>query len=375
MSKPAAPPFRRFLVTGGAGFIGTNFCHVLLEQPATERLVILDALTYAGNRANLAHCLEDRRTLFVHDDIRNLDAITRLLQQEDITCIVHFAAESHVDRSIADPMLFVANNVLGTQSLLEAARTAWQTATSPRRFHHISTDEVFGSLAPGAKPVTEKAPYEPRSPYSASKAAADHLVMAYHHTFGMPVTLSYAANNYGPFQYPEKLIPFFLINALHGRSLPIYGDGLQQRDWIHVHDHCRGILAVLAAGQVGCSYNLPGTGEQTNLAIARQITTILDRRMAADAALRQRYPACPAAAGASCATLLSHISDRPGHDRRYAIDGSLAAAELDFRAVIPFGTGLEQTIDWYLEHAGWWQDILKRHGPSRQPWLKNATDR
>ena len=364
-------PFKRFLVTGGAGFIGTSFCHMLLQQPATQRLVVLDALTYAGNKANLAGCLEDPRVLFIHDDIRNTATVIRLLQLEAIDCIVHFAAESHVDRSIAEPMLFMASNALGTQSLLEAVRTAWQDTPSvgPRRFHHISTDEVFGSLDPETRPVTEEAPYRPRSPYSASKAAADHLVMAYHHTFGLPVTLSYAANNYGPFQYPEKLIPFFLINALHGRPLPIYGDGLQRRDWVHVHDHCRGILAVLSGGQVGRSYNLPGMGEQTNLAIAQQITSILDRRMATEATLRKRYPTCPAAAGASCATLLTHITDRPGHDRRYALDGSLAAAALGFQPAITLEAGLEQTIDWYLQHATWWQDILKRHGLARQPWL------
>lgn len=283
----------RLLITGGAGFIGANFVRFWRDRHRDDAIVVLDALTYAGNRANLAGIADIR---FVQGDINDVALVVRLLGDESLDTIVHFAAESHVDRSISGPAAFITANVQGTYALLEAAKTVWLARGSgrPHRFHHISTDEVYGSLDAHAAPFTESSAYAPNSPYAASKAASDHLVRAYHRSYGLQTTTTNCSNNYGPFQFPEKLIPLFLINALEGRTLPIYGDGLNVRDWLHVEDHCRGIARVLAHGRVGETYNIGGNCELTNLALVDALCAELDAAFTADPALAQRFAHAPA---------------------------------------------------------------------------------
>ncbi len=278
-----------------------------------------------------------------------------------IDTIVHFAAESHVDRSITGPDAFIDTNILGTNSLLKAARAVWLAGDGqPHRFHHISTDEVFGSLGPSDPAFSEVTPYAPNSPYSASKAASDHLVRAYHHTYGLEVTTSNCSNNYGPYQYPEKLIPLFLLNALHGRSLPIYGDGMNVRDWLHVEDHCRGIAACLTSGQPGETYNIGGGVELPNLEVIAAICREVDRAFAEVDGLAARYPDAPAARGEPTESLKTFVTDRAGHDRRYAIDETKARAELGYAPVHDFDEGLRQTLRWYLANEHWWQPLVHR---------------
>jgi dTDP-glucose 4,6-dehydratase len=273
---------------------------------------------------------------------------------------VHFAAESHVDRSITGPDAFIDTNILGTNSLLKAARAVWLAGSGlPHRFHHISTDEVFGSLGPQDPAFSEATPYAPNSPYSASKAASDHLVRAYHHTFGLEVTTSNCSNNYGPYQYPEKLIPLFLLNALHGRALPIYGDGMNVRDWLHVEDHCRGIEACLVNGKPGETYNIGGGAELPNLIVIDTICTEVDRAFSEVEGLAQRYPNAPAAKGQPTNSLKTFVTDRAGHDRRYAIDETKARAELAYAPQHDFENGLRSTLRWYLDNEKWWQPLLK----------------
>jgi dTDP-glucose 4,6-dehydratase len=340
----------RLLVTGGAGFIGTNFVHYWSREHPDDEIVVLDALTYAGNRENLAGA----RHLFVHGDIRDTELVQRLLSEHALDTIVHFAAESHVDRSISGPDAFVDTNVGGTHSLLKAARAEWldRGGGRPHRFHHISTDEVYGSLGPEDPGFTESTPYAPNSPYAASKAASDHLVRAYNRTFGLETTLTSCSNNYGPFQYPEKLIPLFLKNCLTGVALPIYGDGRQVRDWLHVEDHCRGIELALLRGRPGEAYNIGGGEELPNLALIDTLCATVDRAFAQDASLARRFPAAPAARGEPSASLKSFVTDRLGHDRRYAIDHGKARAELGYEAQRSFADGLEATVRWYLERPG-----------------------
>ena len=333
------------LVTGGAGFIGSNFVLDWLSAPETadEPVVTLDALTYAGNRENLASLDGDARHTFVHGDICDRALVDRLLAEHRPRALVHFAAESHVDRSIHGPSAFVRTNVEGTFTLLEAARAHWRALPEPERaafrFHHVSTDEVYGSLGPGDPAFTETHPYQPNSPYSASKAASDHLVRAWHHTYGLPVTTSNCSNNYGPWHFPEKLIPLMIVNALAGKPLPVYGDGQQVRDWLYVGDHCSAIRAVLARGRVGEVYNIGGWNEKPNLEIVHTICRLLDEM--------QPDPAGP------YARLVTHVKDRPGHDRRYAIDARKIERELGWRPAETFDTGIRKTVRWVLDHRDW----------------------
>lgn len=344
------------LVTGGAGFIGGNFVHYWNEKHPDDRVIVLDALTYAGNRSTIAGAPNAE---LVVGDIRDTALVERLLRDHDVTTLVHFAAESHVDRSITGPDDFIYTNILGTNSLLKAARTVWLAGSgTPHRFHHISTDEVFGSLGPNDPAFSEVTPYAPNSPYSASKAASDHLVRAYHHTFGLEVTTSNCSNNYGPYQYPEKLIPLFLLNALHGRPLPIYGDGMNVRDWLHVEDHCRGIEACLTNGKPGEAYNIGGGAELPNMTVIDRVCTEVDRVFVEIEGLVQRYPHAPAAQGKVTATLKTFVTDRAGHDRRYAIDETKARAALGYAPAHGFDEGLRQTLRWYLANEHWWQPLV-----------------
>jgi dTDP-glucose 4,6-dehydratase len=347
------------LVTGGAGFIGANFVHYWRKAAPADRVVVLDLLTYAGNRHNLDGL--DQVELVV-GDICDTDLVTGLLVDHQIDTIVHFAAESHVDRSITGPDAFVQTNVIGTHSLLKAARKVWLDSGSgrPHRFHHVSTDEVFGSLGPDDPAFSETTAYAPNSPYSASKAASDHLVRAYHHTYGLDVTTSNCSNNYGPFQFPEKLIPLFTLNALHGRPLPIYGDGQNVRDWLHVEDHCRGIEAVLRKGRIGETYNIGGGQELPNLTVIDEICRAIDTAFAADPGLAERFPDAPAAQGRSTVELKTYVTDRKGHDRRYAIDETRARSELGYAPGRDFSHGFAQTLAWYLDREDWWRPLLSR---------------
>jgi dTDP-glucose 4,6-dehydratase len=343
------------LVTGGAGFIGSNFVLDWLAQ-SDEPVVNLDALTYAGNLANLASLQGDARHVFVHGDIGDRALVDRLLATHRPRAIVHFAAESHVDRSIHGPGAFMKTNVDGTFTLLEAARAHWSTLQGADkaafRFHHVSTDEVYGSLGPGDPAFTEDHPYQPNSPYSASKAASDHLVRAWHHTYGLPVLTTNCSNNYGPYHFPEKLIPLMIVNALAGKPLPVYGDGQQVRDWLYVRDHCSGIRAVLAGGRVGETYNIGGWNEKPNLEIVHTVCALLDE-------LR------PDPAG-SYRRLITFVTDRPGHDRRYAIDARKIERELGWRPAETFDSGIRKTVQWYLDHADW---VAQVQSGAYRDWL------
>ena len=338
------------LVTGGAGFIGSNFVLDWLKT-SDEPIVNLDALTYAGNLANLAPLQGDARHTFVKGDIGDRALVDSLLATHQPRAVLHFAAESHVDRSIHGPGEFMRTNVQGTFTLLEAVRAYWaglgagqpSDTKAKFRFHHVSTDEVYGSLQPGAPAFTETHPYEPNSPYSASKAASDHLVRAWHHTYGLPVLTTNCSNNYGPLHFPEKLIPLLIVNALAGKPLPVYGDGQQIRDWLYVGDHCSGIRAVLAGGRVGETYNIGGWNEQANLDIVHTVCALLDE-------LR------PDTAG-PYARLITFVADRPGHDRRYAIDARKIERELGWRPAETFETGIRKTVQWYLDNSQWTADV------------------
>jgi len=342
----------KLLITGGAGFIGGNLVHYWTQKHPDDEVIVLDALTYAGNRSTIAGA---QRTELVEGDIRDQALVESLLRERAITTIVHFAAESHVDRSITGPDAFIDTNILGTNSLLKAARAVWLEGDGvEHRFHHISTDEVFGSLGAEDPAFSETTPYAPNSPYSASKAASDHLVRAYHHTYGLEVTTSNCSNNYGPYQYPEKLIPLFLLNALSGQPLPIYGDGMNVRDWLHVEDHCRGIEACLENGQPGETYNIGGGAELPNMAVIDAICREVDRAFEEIEGLSDRYPHAPAAKGKPSDSLKTYVTDRAGHDRRYAIDETKARAELDYQPQRTFDTGLKHTLQWYLNNEQWW---------------------
>jgi dTDP-glucose 4,6-dehydratase len=341
------------LVTGGAGFIGTNFVHYWVQAHPDDAVTVLDALTYAGKRENL----DGLPIEFVHGDIRDRDGVTKLMRDRDIDTVVHFAAESHVDRSISDPDVFVTTNVNGTHALLSAAKELWLDSGTgrPHRFHHISTDEVFGSLGPDDAPTHEDSPYAPNSPYSASKAGSDHLVRAFHRTYGLQTTATNCSNNYGPYQFPEKLVPLFLINALSGRNLPIYGDGQNIRDWLHVGDHCRAIDAVLSGGRAGETYNVGGSDELSNVVIIDAICAGVDKAFADDPSLAARYADAPAAKGVPTASLKTYVTDRAGHDRRYAIDASKIERELNFSLQYRLDDGITATIRWYLDNESWWR--------------------
>jgi dTDP-glucose 4,6-dehydratase len=359
----------KLLVTGGAGFIGSNFVHYWLREHADDRVVVLDALTYAGNPANLQAATGNPHYRFTRGDIGDRLLVESLLRDEGIDTIVHFAAESHVDRSITGPGAFVQTNVLGTYSLLEAARKVWLTErrVERHRFHHVSTDEVYGSLGPDDPPFSETTPYAPNSPYSASKAASDHLVRAYHHTYGLSTTTSNCSNNYGPYHFPEKLIPLLIVNILHGRALPIYGDGRNVRDWLHVGDHCRGIDLILAGGRPGEVYNIGGGSESENIQLVHLLCSLADEAFRGQPQLAAKYPQCPAAAGERSAALLKFVPDRPGHDRRYAIDCRKLERELGYVARSSLESGLRATLDWYLQNESWWRGVMDG---SYQQWIQ-----
>ena len=339
------------LVTGGAGFIGSNFVHNWLAG-SDELLVNLDKLTYAGNLGNLQSLAQDTRHVFVHGDIGDRELVQTLLKQHQPRAVLHFAAESHVDRSIHGPLDFIQTNVVGTCQLLESVRAYW-SGLSPDlqqsfRFLHVSTDEVYGSLEPQAPAFKETNLYEPNSPYAASKAASDHLVRAWHHTYGLPVLTTNCSNNYGPFHFPEKLIPLVLHNALAGKPLPIYGDGMQIRDWLYVQDHCRAIARVLAAGQPGETYNIGGWNEKPNIEVVRTLCALLDELQ-------------PRVDGKSYAEQITYVKDRAGHDRRYAIDASKISTELGWRPQETFETGLRKTVQWYLDNQDWVSAVTSGH--------------
>ncbi len=336
----------RILVTGGAGFIGSAV--VRLAVARGHEVVNLDALTYAANLANVAAVAASPRYRFERADIRDRPRLDAIFAAHAPDAVMHLAAESHVDRSIDGPGDFIETNVNGTFHLLEAARAWWVRAGRPEgfRFHHVSTDEVFGSLGAEGR-FTEDTPYAPNSPYSATKAASDHLVRAWHATYGLPVVLSNCSNNYGPFHFPEKLIPVVILNALHGRAIPVYGLGQNVRDWLYVEDHADALLAVLARGQVGRSYNIGGGNEATNLEIVQAICTLMDGM----------HPQ-----GAPHGRLIAFVADRPGHDLRYAIDPSRIGAELGWRPSVTLEEGLRRTVRWYLDNPGWWQPLLERGG-------------
>ncbi len=357
----------KVLITGGAGFIGANFVAHWRRSRPTDRIVILDALTYAGNFGSISALCDGESCSFVRGDICEAAEVQALFRKHDFDIVVHFAAESHVDRSVYASQVFTRTNVQGTHVLLDAALAAWKTSFRGRRFHHISTDEVFGSLSPGEKPWTEFARYDPKSPYAASKAASDFLVRSYAHTHGLPVTITNCSNNYGPYQFPEKLIPLMIINVLTGQKLPIYGDGLNVRDWLYVEDHCEAIALVVTEGHLGETYNVGGGREMTNIDLVQLLCEEIDSRFAADGNLAARFPDCPAAKGESTSRLMSFVKDRPGHDRRYAICADKLAHELGFRARTSLAEGVGRTIDWYLNHEDWWQSI--RSGSYRE-WIK-----
>jgi dTDP-glucose 4,6-dehydratase len=350
----------KLLITGGAGFIGANFVHYRLAQHPDDRVVVLDALTYAGNLANLAAVQDHAGSRFVHGDIRDQTLVENLLREESIDTIVNFAAESHVDRSISGPDAFLDTNILGTHSLLKAARQVWleEGRQSSHRFHHVSTDEVYGSLGPDDPPFREDTPYAPNSPYSASKAASDHIVRSYLHTDGLATTTSNCSNNYGPFHFPEKLIPLLIVNILSGKALPIYGDGKNVRDWLYVTDHCRGIDLVLAQGRIGETYNIGGNAERDNLTLVGLLCAAVDAAFAGDATLGRRFPDAPPARGVESTSLMTFVRDRPGHDRRYAIDAGKIRSELGFEPSLSVEAGLRQTLAWYLDNEPWWRGVM-----------------
>ena len=341
------------LVTGGAGFIGSNFIRQRLteNQQSITKLVNVDALTYAGNLSNLIDLTCDPRYIFVHGNIADDDLIAKVLEDHKIDAIVNFAAESHVDRSIDCPEPFFQTNVLGTLRLINCAKKYWLNLSDDKkcsfRFLHVSTDEVYGSLGVLDQPWDEKCPYEPNSPYAASKAASDHIVRSFHHTYHLPTVTTNCSNNYGPYHFPEKLIPLMILNALDGKALPIYGDGRQIRDWLYVEDHAAAIWLVLTKGRVGETYNIGGLNERTNLEIVNRICSILDRKS-------------PRVDGISYATQITYVADRPGHDRRYAIDSTKIRSELGWSPRQNFDTGIEKTIDWYLAHRSWSTDITNK---------------
>jgi len=345
------------VVTGGAGFIGSNFILDWLNLPNADLLTNLDYLTYAGNLETLELVQNDERYLFFKGDIGDKALVTSLLKEFKPRAIVNFAAESHVDRSIHGPTEFIQTNIVGTFNLLECARGYWnelaETQKSSFRFLHVSTDEVYGSLGPNDPPFTENHPYEPNSPYSASKAASDHLVRAWFHTYGFPVLTTNCSNNYGPYHFPEKLIPLCILNALNGKPLPIYGDGQQVRDWLYVKDHCTAIRTVLEKGTLGETYNIGGWNEKANIDVVKQICSILDE-------LRPKND------GKSYAEQITYVKDRPGHDRRYAIDASKIERELGWKPVETFESGIRKTVQWYLDNPKWVEGVVS--GNYRQ-WI------
>ncbi|MEE1672808.1 dTDP-glucose 4,6-dehydratase [Agarivorans aestuarii] len=347
---------KNLLVTGGAGFIGVNFVHYWLANNPQDKVVVLDALTYAGNKASLEPVQENDNFTFVKGDICDTDLVEKLLSDHSIDTLVHFAAESHVDRSITGPDAFIETNIIGTYSLLKAAKKVWidlpiasGKPVIEHRFHHVSTDEVYGTLSATDPAFTEDTAYAPNSPYSASKAASDHLVRAYHHTYGLQVTTSNCSNNYGPYHFPEKLIPLIIINILQDKPLPVYGDGQQIRDWLYVEDHARGIELVLSKGRVGENYNIGGNNEWANIDIIKLICNLMDVRFSKDPNLKKRFPQARNAIQGESRNLITHVKDRLGHDRRYAVNAEKISNELGYAPYETFESGIDKTVSWYLE--------------------------
>jgi dTDP-glucose 4,6-dehydratase len=347
------------LITGGAGFIGSNFIHYIQNKESQVKIVNLDLLTYAGSLENLKSLPNPDRHIFVHGNICNQAFVEQLLRDHAIDTIIHFAAESHVDRSLKGPNAFIQTNIVGTFSLLEAARTVWlkeiKVDQDQVRFHHISTDEVYGTLGPTDPAFEETTPYSPNSPYAASKASSDHLVRSYGHSFGLPFTISNCSNNYGPYQFPEKLIPLMILNALTGKPLPIYGDGMQIRDWLYVEDHCDAIWTVLNKGQVGESYNIGGGNQPPNIEIVKIICAILDKKEGIIADQPHEH-------------LIEYVTDRPGHDRRYAMNINKINQQLGWHPSVDLQEGLTRTVTWYIDHIDWLNAIIKEK--EYQNWVE-----
>ena len=347
--QPLSREPRRLIITGGAGFIGSNFVHHWCEHYPSDRVVVLDALTYAGNRNTLSELEKLENFRFVHGDICDRALIDALLEEEAIDTMAHFAAESHVDRSILGPDAFVRTNVVGTFTLLDSFRQHWIRQNQPAdyRFLHVSTDEVYGSLGPDDHAFTETTPYAPNSPYSASKAGSDHLARAYYHTYGMPTIITNCSNNYGPYHFPEKLIPLMCINILLGKPLPVYGDGQNIRDWLYVRDHCSALDTVIHKGKPGETYNVGGNNEVKNIDLVHMLCNLMDE-------LAPTLPVKPSK------QLITFVKDRPGHDRRYAIDATKIKTELGWSPTVTVEEGLRQTIEWYLTHEDWWRPLLSK---------------
>jgi len=356
---------KRLLVTGGAGFIGSNFALYWLKTYPKDKIIVLDALTYAGNRDNLIGVENNPNFTFVHGNICNTELVETLLVEHEINTLIHFAAESHVDRSITGPDAFIETNIIGTYSLLKAVKKIWidepkaqDLPMIPHRFHHVSTDEVYGALSKTDPAFTEETAYAPNSPYSASKAASDHLVRAYHHTYGLEVTTSNCSNNYGPFHFPEKLIPLIITNILHDKPLPIYGDGQQIRDWLYVEDHAQGIDLVINKGQIGENYNIGGHNEWANIDIVKVVCKLLNEKFQSTPELAVQYPKAKSAIENNAESLITFVEDRAGHDWRYAINATKSKNELSYHPIESFETGINKTVEWYLENNDWWNDLL-----------------
>jgi dTDP-glucose 4,6-dehydratase len=346
---------KNLLVTGGAGFIGTNFVYYWLDKYPEQTVTVLDVLTYAGRKENLETLKDHPRFHFVHGDILDQALVEQLLKAHNIDTIVHFAAESHVDRSIYGPDAFLKTNIDGTHSLLKAAKKVWldEQKRTNHRFHHVSTDEVYGTLSATDPAFTETTQYAPNSPYAASKAASDHVVRAYQHTYGLNTTTSNCSNNYGPYQYPEKLIPLAISRLLKGEAVPIYGDGQQIRDWLYVEDHNRGIDLIVHQGRIGETYNIGGNNEQANLSLVHTLCALMD----------EHFPDSP---NVPHNQLITYVTDRPGHDRRYAINNNKICTELGYSPVETFQTGLRKTVDWYLEQQGFWTGNVALFGTHKE---------
>ena len=338
---------KNILVTGGAGFIGSNFVRYLIRKEPSYKIFVLDSLTYAGSIQNLSDILRLASIKFIEGDINDQEMVTNIFTKEKIDTVVHFAAESHVDRSIVDPSIFIKTNVLGTFTLLETARKNWDYQKYNKyRFHHVSTDEVYGTLLAEDDPFSEDTCYDPRSPYSASKASSDHIVRSYHYTYGLPVSISNCSNNYGPYQFPEKFIPLVILNALSGKAIPVYGDGQQIRDWLYVEDHCAAIYTILEKGSIAETYNIGGGNQPTNIEIVQAICSILDEKF-------------PASKNFPHQSLIKFVKDRPGHDRRYAMNFRKITSELNWCPKYTLIEGLTKTVGWYLDHQEWLQKINK----------------
>jgi dTDP-glucose 4,6-dehydratase len=352
---------RSLMITGGAGVIGASFTWFWAHHHPEDAIVVVDSLTYAGSADNIRGLLDENKVALQQVDIRDEGEIAGVFRAYAVDTVVHFAAESHVDRSIDGPRECVSTNVIGTQVLLDCARRAWASETQNperHRFHHVSTDEVYGSLGFDSTRFTETTPYAPRSPYSASKAASDHLVRAYGNTYGLPWSISNCSNNYGPYQYPEKLIPLAIVNMLLGRPVGVYGNGRNVRDWLHVHDHCRALEAILLSGPLGETFNIAGEAERANIDLVTQLAELVDKAFRADDELCRRYARCPAATGGHCSTLIGFVRDRPGHDLRYANDTRKIAQMLGFVPSVDLERGLAETLRWYMGHHQWWYSRL-----------------